>query len=202
MKRPLVLLPLLLVLAAAAAAPATAAGNVQFLLGQRTFNDDWRPVDRQWLLGVQGDWGQDDWPIHLAWGFSIAAAQEEPTGAPGYQYTGGVGSLSFGAVWLPLQESAWRPYLGAGIEYSYSYFELDVDPPSFDDTDGSLGYYFDGGLFWRLGPQFNLGLDVRLGRGASYTFDVPVLCSIADRSTLSGNYPQYALVLGFGWPSR
>jgi len=202
MKRPLVLLPLLLVLAAAAAAPATAAGNVQFLLGQRTFNDDWRPVDRQWLLGVQGDWGQDDWPIHLAWGFSIAAAQEEPTGAPGYQYTGGVGSLSFGAVWLPLQESAWRPYLGAGIEYSYSYFELDVDPPSFDDTDGSLGYYFDGGLFWRLGPQFNLGLDVRLGRGASYTFDVPVLFSIADRSTLSGNYSQYALVLGFGWPAR
>jgi hypothetical protein len=202
MRRTIALSVLLLAGAVAASAPAAAAGNVQFLLGQRTFNDDWRPVDRQWLLGVQGDWGQDDWPIHLAWGFTTSAAQEEPTGAPGYQYTAGVGSLSFGAVWLPLQDSAWRPYLGAGIEYSYSYFELDIDPPSFDDTDGSLGYYFDGGLFWRLGPQFNLGLDVRLGRGASYTFDVPVLFSIADRSTLSGNYTQYALVLGFGWPAR
>lgn len=188
--------------AAAAAAPAAASGNVQFLLGQRTFNDDWRPVDRQWLLGVQGDWGEEDWPVHLAWGFTASAAQEDPTNSPGFQYTAGVGSLSFGAVWVPLQDSAWRPYVGAGMEYSFAYYELDIDPPSYDDTDGSLGYYLNGGLFWRLGPQFNLGLDVRLGRGASYDFEVPVLFSIGDTATLSGNYTQYALVLGFGWPSR
>jgi hypothetical protein len=203
MKRLLMSFPLLLVLAAVAVTPATASsGNVQFLLGQRTFNDDWRPVDRQWLLGVQGDWGEEDWPVHIAWGFTLSAAQEEPTNSPGFEFTTGVGSLSFGAVWVPLQDSAFRPYLGAGIEYAYASYELDIDPPSYDDTDGSLGYYLNGGLFWRLGPQFNLGLDVRLGRGASYDFEVPVLFSISDTATLSGNYTQYALLLGFGWPNR
>ena len=199
MRRSIALFIVLLAVAVASSMPAAAGGDVQFLLGQRTFNDDWRPVDRQYLLGVQVDWGQDDWPIHLAWGFTTSAAQEEPTNAEGYEYTTGVGSLSFGALWLPLQEGGWRPYLGAGIEYSYAYFELDIDPPSIDDTDGSLGYYVNGGLYWRLGPQFNLGLDVRLGRGASFTFDVPVLFSLDEKSTLSGNYTQYALILGYGW---
>ncbi len=201
MRRTIALSVLLLAGAVAASAPAAASGNVQFLLGQRTYNDDWRPVDRQWLVGTQVDWGQDDWPIHLAWGFTISAAQEEPTAAEGYQYTAAVGDLSFGALWLPLREGGWRPYLGAGIEYSYAYYELDIDPPSYDDTDGSLGYYFNGGLFWRLGPQFNLGLDVRIGRGASFKFEVPVLFSLRT-ATLSGNYSQYALVLGYGWPAE
>jgi len=40
---------------------------------------------------------------------------------------------------------------------------------------------------------------VRLGRGASFTFDVPVLVSLGEKSTLSGNYTQYALILGYGW---
>lgn len=199
MRRSIALSILLAASVASWSMPAAAGGNVQFQLGQRTFNDDWRPVDRQWLLGVQVDWGQEDWPVHIAGGLTLSAAREEPTNSPGFEYTAGVGSLSFGALWLPLKEGGWRPYLGAGIEYSFASFELDLDPPSYDDTDGSLGYYLNGGLYWRLGPQFNLGLDVRLGRGASLHFDVPVLFSIDETATLSGNYTQYALILGYGW---
>ena len=56
--------------------------------------------------------------------------------------------------------------------------------------DQSFGYYLNGGVFWRLGKRFNIGLDLRYLGGAEVTvLDVD----------FSPNYMQAGLILGFGW---
>ncbi len=174
----------LAVLALISTGAAQAAGNVNFLLGQRELDDDvWgSDFESQPAFGVQADFGGSQWPVLMAVGLHLSGQSED------YGYgdvTVAVAEISFGANWLPLRKGAVRPYLGGGFES----VGLAIDTP-YDDTesDSSLGYYVNGGIYWRLGDHFNLGLDLRLLRGTDF-----------DKFGVNANCTQYSLLLGFGW---
>lgn len=187
----------LLLLAINALAPDTAAvsGNCNFLIGDRELSETYlgiRGLDSQGAFGVNVEIAPaDDVPLAIALGGHLAGREKNDVRL-------GFAEFSAGVLWTPQVGRSFRFYLGGGLSRAVASADLDAD--SFDlfgddeqDDDTALGYYFNGGGFWRLGERFNLGFDLRALRHAEF--------ELHDELT-SGNYVQVSLLLGFGWGSR
>jgi len=163
-----------------------AAGNANFILGQRSFRDDVFELfdqDQQSLFGANIDFGGQSWPVHMVVGLHLSA---ESTTVLDETIDTAVADLSFGAVWYPMKGSTTRPYLGAGV----SSLGVAVDDGFDTEDDQTFAAYINGGVFWRLGRRFNIGLDLRVSRGGEVTlFAIPI----------ETDYEQLGLILGFGW---
>ena len=72
-------------------------------------------------------------------------------------------------------------YGGAKVDFSGTVVE---------DTDTSPGAWADGGVFWRLGSHFNLGLAARYSKATVTLFDTDM-----EAGGYSGG-----VMLGWGWP--
>jgi len=175
-----------------------AGGNANFVLGGRNLDNEdfWRPGEEQGVFGATVSFGERDWPISLAIGAHFGAAEEtvHQFGFSGDWRTAVV-DFSFGVrkVW---NLDKVHPYVGGGIAAVGAGAELEVAGVKVDDHDNSRGGYLEGGIFWRLGRRFNIGVDARglFGTDIQFDFGGPV---VADGDA---DYLQYSLVLGWGWP--
>lgn len=189
---------LVLVLATFAPAAVLAGGNLNFTLGQRDLGSEWEPLDSQFMFGAVVDWGMDDWPVHLAWGLNVSADSQENIYGTSVDFDVAFAEISFGGVWLPIRNKPFRPYLGAGIASVAAAYQVDGYGISVDENDQDFGYYVNGGVYWRLGPRFNLGLDLRYGGGSEFDLAVPGEFG-SQTIRVDGGYFAYSLLLGFGW---
>ena len=181
-------------------APAFAGGNANFVLGSRRLNnkDFWEPTEDQGVLQATVDFGKQGWPIHLAVGVGASVGEKEnvfdPITSTFDKLTGTVSELSVGVmkVWEPKGNT--RPFIAGGISSVTA--KLEVDNPvlgKISEDDTSIGYYVQGGVFWRIGTRFNIGFEGRLLTGTDITI-----------GTVKGDadYGQFGLLLGWGWPPR
>jgi hypothetical protein len=185
-----------LLLAALVPAASLAGGNANFTIGERSLSDEWAPLDGQLMLGATVDWGPDDWPVHFAWGLNGSADSQDE------YYSGEIlaafGELSFGGLWLPIRDKPVRPYVGAGIASVSAAYEWDYHYGyTHDADDQDFGYYANAGVYWRLGPRFNLGVDLRYGWGTE--FDLSFESKFEEQYRVEGDYLAFSLLLGFGW---
>jgi hypothetical protein len=179
------------------ATPALAGGNANFTFGVRGLDKDfWGGLDNQGVFGVTVDFGKEAWPIHLEVGAAGSGATDKMRDPflPAVQIdvTGGVGEVTFGVnkTWKPASGS-YRPYIGGGVASVSAKTTIETTQGDVDEDDSSFGVYFHGGVFWRIGTRFNLGVDGRLMGGTKITlFD----------NKGDANYGQVALLLGWGWP--
>jgi hypothetical protein len=176
---------------------ADADGHVNFFLGQKALDSgDWDPLDRQAEFGAVMSFGQDDWPIHIAVDV-LVSADEDTISDPfvgDVDVTGTTFEIDAGVrkIW---GKKAIHPYLGGGLAIIGAAVELD-SPFGNDDADGqALGYWIDGGIFWRLGTRFNIGLDVRW---SAADVDLDYGGTIPTDTVAAGGL-SYGLLLGFGW---
>ena len=172
---------------------ARAGGNLNFVYGQRSLDEDfWEPTEDQTVLGAEVDFGGDDWPITIALGYWTSEDDGTLSNVP-----------ILGPVDLDAELSEWsvgihkvwkagiaRPFVGGGI----SFVDADADVSSnfgdVSDSDDSNGVYVEGGVFWRLGTALNLGLHARLLEGTDLTlFDIDG----------DADYWQIGGLIGFGW---
>lgn len=174
---------------------ALADGNVNFTVISRHLDDDsWDKLQNQVGVGVNVDFSPEKWPIHFAFGV-VASGRDESNDNDWRwwresDYSGGVGELSFGALWLPNQASSTRPYLGVGVAKTFERRRERIDGDFVTDSDNSFGWYVNAGVYWRVGSRLNLGVDGRILHGTKgHLFDI-------ERSS---NYKQIALLVGFGF---
>lgn len=143
-------------------AAAESRGNLLLLYGRKALeSSELQPVDRQEEFGVLLSLGRNDWPIFIA--VDVLTANSE--GEPNPELTGvaaieGTYEVAFGVrgIW---GSGATHPYLGAGVALLGAEVRrppVQVDP---DTDDRALGPWVGGGVFWRLGRRFNLGVDAR-----------------------------------------
>jgi opacity protein-like surface antigen len=188
-----------------ASAPALADGNVNFLIGERRLQEDfWErtDLDRQGLFGMNFDYGQPTWPIRAMFGVHTSGAFDWDSGdnVPGFgDPEAVVVELSAGAAWMPLQGRT-RPYIGAGVSRVGAWVDLFSD-----DYDSSFAYYVHGGVFWRLGSNFNFGFDLRTLQGSDLRFDaiklgLPPSEYPDGRLRIDADGAQISFAIGFGWP--
>ena len=199
MKRTRPMCLFLLLMALALARPAFAGGNANFVLGGRQLDKDfWEPMDEQSVFQATVDFGKKGWPIHLAVGVGTSAEEKDnqfnPFTATFDKLTRSVSELSFGVmkIWEPRGNI--RPFVGGGLSSVTATFEDDnptIGKITQDDT--SPGFYVQGGVFWRIGTRFNIGLEARMLRGT----DISIGGADGD-----ADYDQFGLVLGWGWPPR
>lgn len=173
--------------------PALASGNLNFVVGTRnidTGEDDFDEVEDQTAFGVNWDFKTGDLPFNWVVGFHLSG-EEENVDLGGF--TGDVSTslieLSFGPVWIWETGSA-RPYVGGGLSYIQASLDVDIGPVEFDEDDQSPAAYLDGGIYWRLGEVFNLGVGARIVEGSS--FDL-------GGEDFEADYQQAHILFGWGW---
>lgn len=183
----------------AAPLPVHAEGNANFVLGIRQFDEnDWEPVEDQEVFGVDVDFGEPGWPINLDIGFHVSSDEDDLTdgfflGDVDLKVT--VSEISFGVVktWKTGTGQV-RPFIGGGGSVIKA--EAEFDTPglgSFDEDDTTFALYGRGGVYWRIGSRFNIGLDGRILGGSDFEI---------EGIDFDASYFQVGLLLGWGWPAE
>jgi hypothetical protein len=182
----LLLLMVALSVIAGSAGPSRAEMEyeVNFLLGAKALDEsDWEPLEEQAAFAVCTTFGKVDWPVMIALDLVGSA---DATEVAGIDLEAGTTEFNAGIrkIW---KKKNVRPFLGGGLSFLTGKFE--VEGLSVDD-DG-VGAWIDGGVFWRLGRRFNIGIEARVSRGEITfgPFDV------------EAGGEQVGLILGFGSPS-
>jgi hypothetical protein len=177
---------------AASTALADGNGHVDFFVGQKALDADWDPIDRQGQFGVVMSFGRDEWPIHIA--ADVLVSAKEGTLFGPIDVSGGTFEAAAGVrkIW---GQKAFHPYAGAGIAIVGAGIELSSPVGDADDSDATIGPWVGGGIFWRLGTRFDIGIDVRWSTGkVDLDFGGGVTAPDLDAGGL-----HYGLLLGFGW---
>ncbi len=174
------------------AGPALAGGNANFVLGGRGLDKDlWEPVNGQAVVGVAVDFGKKDWPIHLETGIQVSVGAEEDFFVTSDVY-GSVAELDFGVNKTWETKGPARPYIGGGLATVGASYTIEAPLGDIEDDDDSGGAYFHGGVFWRIGQRFNIGIDGRFLVGTKITL-------FGEEG--DADYVQLGMVLGWGWPA-
>jgi hypothetical protein len=173
-----------------AAPPSQAENHINFSLGQKMLEkDDWSPVEDQPEFGVASTFGSKDWPVQIAIDFLASAKEDEVVDnsiAPGFivDLEGRTSELAFGVrkIW---NKNSIRPFVGGGVGIIAGAAEA----VGIDDDDSDIGVWAHGGVFWRLGKRFNIGVDLRVSRAEVSIFGVDV----------QAGGEHLGLILGFGF---
>ena len=165
-------------------------GNANFLLGLKNMSEsDWEPIENQRELGVLVDWGEKNWPIHVATDLLISKDDE---GQSGLDVDGKTWELAAGVRKVWYQNDRFRPYAGGGLNLMKAEIEIEDSSGSADDDDMAIGAWVGGGIYWRIGPVFHVGVGLR------YSYAEVTLFG----EDLKAGGLHYGLLLGFGWPSE
>jgi hypothetical protein len=179
---------IVMLVAVCLASPALAGGNANFLLGLRSLDNDFEPVEDQNALGVTVDFGVSDWPINLEVGAHISSEEDSiRIGGSSIDVDVTITELTFGVVKIwEVGGGNVHPFVGGGLTAYMA--DIKVEGEKTDDT--APGLYAHGGVFWRLGEAFNIGVDGRIVQGVDLDF---------EGDSVDGNYLQTSLILGWGW---
>jgi hypothetical protein len=186
-------LALVVLAAASASSPALAGGDANFFLGSKQVDqDDWGVfgVDGGWgEFGAEITWGPEKWPVWFATDVLVAIDAKENYGFPGNDVVTITEEIALGVrkVW---KAGATRPYIGGGLDIITG--AVAIDTPDTSEGDIGLGPWVGGGVFWRLGSRFNIGVSARWS-------DAQVSIGGVD---LAAGGMHYGLLLGWGWPGE
>lgn len=180
---------LLVLLAILGARPAVAGGNANFLLGSRTLGDEefWGRDQDQTAAGVIVDFGRQGWPIH------IALSNMDSSSCGDCSQHSAVSEYAIGIVKVWEPKGTIRPFVGAGAAAVRAIFSEEAGGADLVRHDTTSAFYFDGGVFWRTGRRFNIGLGTRLMSLARMEI---------GGTRFDANYLQVHALAGFGWPRR
>lgn len=183
----------MLLLAACAAValggtPALAGGNVNFTLGNRTLNqDNYGPLDEQPFIGGYAEFPVMAWPVDLSAG--VYRSTKDDT-VSGFDVSATITEVSFGAMKTWNVMGNMYPFAGGGLSMVKVSAEVDTGSgtASADDTSGA--YYAEGGVYWRMGEVFNLGVHGRFNRGSKINL---------EGANFNSDYFQVGVLAGFGF---
>jgi len=156
----------LLAFAAVARADSGATGNVNFSLGQKFLNSDWKSGDTdlrdQFEFGAMFDIRPQPWPINIA--IDLLGSRIKDNGI-----TGDTSELSLGVRKYFLEDTTVQPFVGGGIADITGSESHRQQGSNVIIEDDAFGVWLMGGLMFRPTQHLNLGFDVRYS-AANITF--------------------------------
>jgi hypothetical protein len=191
-------------------AGAQSTGSVNFIVGKTDLDKDTEPADDQTTFGVQWSFGNEGWPVMLA--VDLIYSNGDGSESGGYYYFPygyfdakldvdvTTMELAFG-VRKEWGKKSVHPFIGGGLQWTDTDVDADLTILSLgsasivDDSDSSVGFWANAGIYWRLGKHFNLGVNVRY-RDSEATLEGQVPGTEIDIDT-SGVH--YGALLGWGW---
>lgn len=132
------------------------SNNINFLIGQKTLSDDWDTVygdyREQALGGILCDFRGQDWPLSIA--IELIGSTKEKN-----NLTGTTGEFSVGVkkIWED-SGTPIRPFVGIGLSSMSGRFEERInDSLVIYSEETGVGYYMEGGAYFTIGENLNLG---------------------------------------------
>ncbi len=182
-KRPLLVAGIVALLFLLLPMSTTAAGEVNFFLGQKMLDDgDWKPFEDQTEFGAAFTFG-GDWPVSLA--VDILVSEDDSSiSYYGYTVTGRTTELNVG-VRKMFGERKVQPYVGGGL----AFIDAEISAGGGGLSDSDIGLWANAGLLFRIGKRFNLGIDVRYS-------DAEVTIAGFD---IDAGGTHYGALIGFRW---
>lgn len=163
---------------------ADSKGDVNFIIGGKGLDKDWKPNENQGEFGAEVTWGGSDWPIAFATDILASSGGGDLLG---FTINDQSSELAFGVrkIW---EAGSARPYIGGGVAKLAAQREVN----GVTNKDSTLGGWIGAGIFWRLGSRFNIGLAARVSRGQ---------VTLAGQDGEAGG-SHAGLILGWGWPAH
>ena len=200
------------VVAGSNATPGHSETNLNFVLGGKFLDsDDWPVEDSQGSLAFLSTFGPRSWPVQVAIDVVGSGTAEDSFSfsGPGFEVTGeeitqSTFEFDVGVrkIW---RSGKARPFVGGGLAIIWGQQEralfgpgsfpppgdsiIPFPPVVISESDEAPGAWVDGGIFWRLGKRFNLGLEARFSSAK---------LSFAGRDVQAGGV-SLGLILGWGW---
>jgi outer membrane protein W len=166
---------------------------VNFFLGAKSLDSsDWNPNDNQAEFGAVMSFGAKDWPVQIAGDFLVSADQ---TTSGSTKTTGATFEFDPGIRWLILKKGKVFPYIGGGVGIIGAAVKVEDTFLSVDAADASLGFWTDAGVFFRLGSNFNVGLDLRY---STADVDLDFGAGVVAQDVSAGGF-SFGFLMGFGW---
>jgi outer membrane protein W len=168
-------------------------GNVNFFLGAKSLNsNDWSPNDNQVAFGAVMSFGMKDWPVQIA-GDVLVSVDETTNGT--VKTTGATFEFDPGIRWLILKKGTVVPYIGGGVGIIGGAAKVENNFVSVDAADASLGVWTDAGVFFRLGSNFNIGLDLRY---STADIDLDFGGGVVAQNVNAGGF-SFGMLMGFSF---
>ncbi len=176
--------------------------------GRILVEDTWRPVQEQGVGGLGIAFGRERWPVDIEVALQYSTSVEQrlrPLPVGHLTHDSEIYELDLGIL------KSWRPgrtrsFIGGGLAVLSIQQDLaDDDLPGgrIENDDTSLGAFLHGGVVWRLGKAFDLGVESRLVAGTNFTLlDVDVVPDVSFeviRQREDADYVQLNLVVGWGF---
>jgi hypothetical protein len=189
------------------APPADAGpGYVNFVLGQKVFDsEDWDPIDKQPVFGVEAAFGPATWPVHIMTFLQRSSKSKDQTvdnGGGPVSVTFEADTWEFGAgVNKTFGSGKLHPYLGAGLDYIKVDVTAKENGLSGSDDANGFGFWGGGGAFYRIGTRFNLGGTVRYS-SANVDFNAYDTGTIEfSGADVNAGGVTFGFLVGWGWPA-
>src|SRR2546426_1685129 len=143
----------------ALATPTTAAagdwsGDANLFVGRKAVTGrGWDPVSRQSDFGAEVTWGKKEWPIRIATDLLMSSQKKTELGV---EHKGSTSELDLGfrKIW---DKKHLHPFFGGGMAILTGTLKTTSAGVSDEERRNSMGVWSGGGVFWRLGPHFDLG---------------------------------------------
>jgi len=178
-------------LVAASGSASALEGNAHLFAGQKWFSDDeWTPIETQPELGIQVAFGQLRAPIYFA--VDVFHAHDEKT-EDGTRTEGGTTEYAIGVRKVFRRQARMHPHLGAGASLVAGDLTSESAAGRVEADDSDFGLWIDGGVTWRLGSHFSIGVEARYSRVKLEFGDI-----FAEDKVPGGGFHAGALV-GVGW---
>jgi len=161
--------------------------NYNALIGTRKVGDkDWKPFHEYTEIGVEASWGKADEPVLFATDF-YASQDSQRDGSRTLFSNNYQLQLGLRKIWT--FSKRWNPYGGAGFALGDSDADRNKAHGIESDSDDAYGVWVGGGIFYRIGHNFNLGFAARVSIMRGYR-----LFGIER----GGNSAHYGIVIGWG----
>ena len=136
------------------------SNNINFFFGQKSLSNDWDTAygdyREQPEFGILGDFRAQDWPISISVELLGSTKKEDDLTGRTSEFGLGVKKIWEGAG-TPI-----RPFVGIGLNSITAEFEEEFNDGSVASSeDTGMGYYMEGGVYFTLGENLNLGALVR-----------------------------------------
>lgn len=144
------------------------------MAGARSIPNDFAPAEDQRVLGLEGDWKRNEWPVSIELGYQRGEASGSSNGfSPVTGFFGNTAESTFDELYLGMRkeftlEESWHPFLGLGLTYLMAGATVDTSFdlfPQSSDSDRSLGAYGHTGIAVDLTQQLAVGIDLRMVLG-------------------------------------
>jgi len=131
--------------------------EINLFYGQKELDkNDWEPVETQQAIGFELTF-EDEGPVAVAIDFFRT---EDDARINGYKFEGKTEEIDVGVRYLFRKQEKVQPYVGGGL----AHIDAEISARGASPSDSAVGFWLAGGVMYRIGKYFNLGVDLRYSR--------------------------------------